>query len=483
MIDGLSGAEILVAVQAAGFAIGDHPEVTPANDAGPPRHGAKPHATAPGYIHACHECKWKLATWQKTKPTEVTWRPARCYSWRHAGPCARAKAAEDYQRIKEALARHERQHIAYAVLTLDPSAWTGDGWEEWHGEGKRPRREGATKDANAIQAAYRALVDRWTVLSKAIRRRWDDFEYVATVECHRSGWPHLNVVFVCPSLAQEIELEARRLRLWGRKSKGREVARRVFGGMLESAGFGPIAFLEQALPLEGEDKADRLAAYIAKLAGDATGVWDGEKRGLCAPADDAPAGVVVHSIEGHTVGEISKLSQAPIIAPAHFRRLRSSKGFLPPKRRDENMTGALYDEAGRELGRDPTSRLLEAALRADTHHAIKAVRQQAAKIEDKWMIRRCNENSQGIPVEPVQPKIVRNLRQVFEVLDCKERGEPVMIDPVIPTGAILAPMEGRTMRSPDDMRRWLGDIAHGPGMAEVGRRYRLTLGRAPVPPS
>lgn len=479
MIVGVPGAELLASIHSAGIAVGDHPVVA-ANDHGPTRHGSKPHATAPGYIHACHECKWKLATWQKTKPAEVTWRPARCFSWRHAGPCARAKAAEDYQRIKEALAKHERSNIVYAVLTLDPSAWTGEGWEAWHGDGKRPRREDATKDKHAITAAYKALVDRWSVFAKAVKRKWGELEYVATVECHRSGWPHLNVVFVCPDLAMETSLEAQRLRLWGRKSKGREVARRVFGDMLESAGFGPIAFLEQALPLEGDGKADRLAAYIAKLAGEAGGVWDGEKRGLTAPADDAPAGQQVLSIEGHTVGEIAKLSQAPTVAPAHFRRLRSSKGFLPPKRRDENLTGMLYDEAGRPLGHDRASRLLQAAMLADTPNAIAAVRKQAAILEEKNKIRRRNEDAHGNLIEPIQPKIVESLRVVFDVLDKRERGEPVLIDPVTPSSVVLAPMEGLTLQTKDDMSQWLGTIAQGPGMAVATKKYRLTIGRAPV---
>jgi hypothetical protein len=41
------------------------------------------------------------------------------------------------------------------------------------------------------------------------------------------------------------------------------------------------------------------------------------------------------------VGEVAKVSQAPTNAPVKFRRLRSGRGFLPPRRKNPNITGAL----------------------------------------------------------------------------------------------------------------------------------------------
>jgi len=440
----------------------------PANDCPSckPGHGSRPHPNSPGYVHACFEEKWKLATWQKADPTAITWRPARCYSWRHDGPCALGKAAEDYARIKEALAKHERGAVTYGVMTLDPSAWTGAGWESWEGEGSRPRREGAVHDKNAIVAAYKALVDRWRIFAAALKRKVGKFEYVATVECHRSGWPHLNVVFVNDQLAGEVKGESTRLHNWGRKSRGREVARRVFGDMLESAGFGKIAFIECASELEANG-TDRLAAYIAKLAGSAGAVWDGEARGLTAPAGDAPAGAVVHSIEGQMVGEIAKLSQAPHIAPNNFRRLRSSKGFLPPKRRDENVTGAMFDENGREMGTDPAAKLLAMAYRADTPAGYEAVGKFAGQFLDKHQ-KRANDDGETVK----QPKSIETIREVFEILERKKSGEIVTWpERVRGPGVLIDPIAGITLNTIEDFAAAIPGMS-GPGWG-VARKYSI----------
>lgn len=468
-----SGGELLAQIHFAGFAVS--PETLeiaePANDKGPPRFGERPHAHAPGYIHACHECKWKLATWKKSEPTAVQWRTARCNSWRHAGPCARKKASEDYARIAEALAKHDRSSITYAVLTLDPSAWTGEGWEGF--AKKRERREEAKHDKTAIGEAYKALCERWTVFAAAVKRKWGKFQYVSTVECHRSGWPHLNVVFVNDELAQEVSGEARRLHLWGRKSRGREAARRVFGDMLESAGFGRIAFIESALAI-AESGTDQLAAYIAKLSGAAGGVWDGEKRGLTAAADDAPAGEVVHSIEGHTVGEVTKLSQAPTIAPSHFRRLRSSKGFLPPKRRDPDITGALFDEHGQEMGQSVGDRMLAAAKAADTLEAVRSVMEQTTRIDDKYRNRMNWIDDDGREVKLPQPRILRVLAATYEVLNAKLEGSlPLrnMLQAQDGPRIALAPLDGMALTSEADVHKWLGQV--GPGMDRAVRTYTI----------
>ena len=59
---------------------------------------------------------------------------------------------------------------------------------------------------------------------------------------------------------------------------------------------------------------DSVASYIVKLAGEG----------------------------GSTAGELAKLSQAPMTAPERFRRLRSGKRFLPPRRgTKEGVTGTL----------------------------------------------------------------------------------------------------------------------------------------------
>lgn len=426
-------------------------------------YGDEPPAWAPRYIHACHEQRWSLATWKKAEPGDVSWRPARCCSWRHGGHCRRRKAAEDYARIKEALGRSERKNIVYAVLTLDPSAWTADGWSEWRGEGTRPRRENAVYDKGSIAQAYQALCERWSVFAKRLRREYESIEYVATVEVHRSGWPHLNVVLVCDGLADEVRAAESCLERWGRKAKGREMARRVLGDRLESAGFGPIAFIEPASSLDGDH--DRLAAYIAKLAGEAGNAWDGTARGLREAVSDGPDGVKIESIEGQMVAEIAKYSQVPVDAPSHFRRLRSSKGFLPPKRRDETITGALFDENGRELGGSRTQRLMRAAMLADNPTAIQAVATIAGKLEERLgpKEKRSCDN-----------QITRELSLIFAVLESKRAGKPVQIDPSPPPehrGPNLAPMEKVPIRDLQTFADWIR--LTGPGAGPAVRRYTL----------
>ena len=59
---------------------------------------------------------------------------------------------------------------------------------------------------------------------------------------------------------------------------------------------------------------------------------------------EAVAGYVAKLSSGKAAvlaGEITKPSQAPVNAPLHFRRLRSSRGFLPPRRKNPELTGKL----------------------------------------------------------------------------------------------------------------------------------------------
>lgn len=432
--------------------------------------GSKPHICDPAYIHACHEVRWRLATWRKSSPDVVSWRPARCHSWRHGGPCALSRAAQDYARIKEALARQPREEVSYLVLTLDPSAWTADGWLGFDRRLGRVRRDDAKSDKGAISAAYAALSARWRVLAQNMRREWGKFEYVSTIEQHRSGWPHLNVVLVSRELAGDVVAFSERRKVWSRKARGRDVARSVFGDMLERSGFGPVAFIEPAGSLTANG-VDRLAAYIAKLAGAVGSVWDGADRGTGLAN--------VFPIDGKIVGEVVKLSQAPIRAESHFRRIRSSKGFLPAKAKDEDVTGALFDERGRRIGAMPGARMVAAALAADTTEGVAAVAVQLAAADDKYRNRGGYvEDEHGVLYPPRQPRIIARIDYAFAVLDAKRSGRPVPPDPAEgaePGGrkgsVVLAPMEGATIGNPAAIGLWLGPL--GPGMAGPGRRYRI----------
>jgi len=164
--------------------------------------------------------------------------------------------------------------------------------------------------------------------------------WAAVVEAHRSGWPHVNLMVWCPELAAELEREhAERLDdpevadavelardAWARResvpSAVREVARRatVIGGrlaeLLTAAGWGLQSTAERARSV------DAVCGYAVKLAG----------------LHDASA------------GELAKITQVPTNAPERFRRLRAGKGFLPPRYKDETVTGCLLRRRRSEEG-------------------------------------------------------------------------------------------------------------------------------------
>jgi hypothetical protein len=127
-------------------------------------------------------------------------------------------------------------------------------------------------------AAYRGILQDWAKFRKRITRKWGETRYITVTERHQNGQPHLNVVLVNPRLGAACAGEG-----WKKVRSG--WMRRT----VTACGFGPITWLEPMRSLDG------LAVYISKLA-----------------------------------GEIGKHSQVPIEAPAHFRRLRASRGMLPP---------------------------------------------------------------------------------------------------------------------------------------------------------
>jgi hypothetical protein len=143
-----------------------------------------------------------------------------------------------------------------------------------------------------------------------VSRGWQDFRsrWVAVVEAHASGWPHINFVIHCPELAADLAASYERRRAADVASHRN--ATLLEGDLLEIAmgtGWGAQSTAERGR------SADALASYIAKIAGKA----------------DA------------TMGELAKLSQSPTAARKGFRRLRAGVGFLPPKRSNPDYTGTL----------------------------------------------------------------------------------------------------------------------------------------------
>lgn len=238
----------------------------------------------PRSVRACRENQWHMQLWKKDSPAEKVRAPFRCKSWR-CQTCRRGVAASDFARISAALGSVPLGEIVFAVFTLNQS---------------KDAAEGLNK-----RTAYERLERRMQSLRQRLQRQFGErIRYVSTVEQHKSGWPHVNVIFHAPALAKAIEAEPQRADGlapgWLRKAA-------------TSCGLGHMATAQAP---RGSSAA--LAGYIVKLA---------HQDGLSVGT-----------------GEVVKLSQLPVTAPKGFRRLRASRGFLSKRMKQEGFSGALVRE-------------------------------------------------------------------------------------------------------------------------------------------
>jgi hypothetical protein len=212
----------------------------------------------------------------------------------------------------EALERYPLEHITWGVLTLSPKV----------------------RQALPLHAQYRGLVDRWGKLAKYIRRTWGDFEYHWSLEQHGDGVPHVNLILVSEAIAHQL-----RARPPTATDKAQGIAPHWWRDLTTHCGFGWRVSLNHVVGRH------EVAAYCTKM----------EKGAVKAP---------------HALGaEVVKLSQLPVAAPKRTRRIRSSKGFLPPLRKDPAISGELrrtpLPQKMREEHHNGTVRLLEALQLGD----------------------------------------------------------------------------------------------------------------------
>jgi hypothetical protein len=291
----------------------------------------------PRHVAACQHSptaleRWFVWTWQRDGGAVQTRIPYSCNSWR-CEVCRRHEAAVTFARIKEATEPLDPSGWCFLVLTLDRDGYySRNPWLDvtaaYKALGKMTRatlaRIGRTWGPDTkLEQCGRSKKLR-TV--RALGNRW-----VSVVEAHRSGWPHVNLMIWCPELAAQLRSErddrlsdpelANAVELardaWKRKEPVpqavRDVARRAtlvggeLGELVEASGWGRQSTAESAR------SADAIAGYLLKLAGQ----------------HDA------------AVGELAKITQAPLNAPERFRRLRAGKGFLPKRRVNPNVTGCL----------------------------------------------------------------------------------------------------------------------------------------------
>jgi len=291
----------------------------------------------PRHVRACvysadETERWAIYVWDVDNPTVQCRIPYCCNSWRCSG-CARHEAAVLFARLKEAQQGIDPSGWCTFVLTVDRDGYySGDPWAD-------------------VTEAYEALGTMTRAFLGRIGRRWGSEtalersgrskelrtvrklgpRWISVVEAHRSGWPHVNLLVWCPELAELLRSD-REQRLadpeladavalqrdaWARREPVppavRERARQAILAQgdvlecLEASGWGRQSSAEAVRDIEA------LMSYDVKLCG----------------------------LHESSVGEVAKITQAPLNAPERFRRYRSGKGFLPPRRSNPAVTGTL----------------------------------------------------------------------------------------------------------------------------------------------
>ena len=325
----------------------------------------------PTHVRACQhskhsDAKWFVWTWNRAKPEAQTRVPYSCGSWR-CEVCARREAAVTFARIKEAVDGVQSDGWCFLVLTIDRNGYYTDG---------KPKFSNVTE-------AYKALGKMSEKLLKRMRRRWGvGNEWVAVVEAHRSGWPHMNLLVHCPELADEL-----------RALRARKMADDAIADAVQACRDG---WRDRAwVPPEVKQKARQATLIEGELLTHAVeSGWGTQSTAEVADSTDAVAGYVVKLAKHHdaSVGEVAKMTQAPLAAPERFRRLRAGKQFLPARHKNESVTGCLLRRRQNEHGHwvlervnAPKDRTMEAPIRA----AIGAEKQLID--EEKAILRRCRE--------------------------------------------------------------------------------------------
>jgi hypothetical protein len=193
---------------------------------------------------------------------------------------------------------------------------------------------------NDLGSLYKELGKRLEKFRKRLRRLMrtrlgvDPFgkSWVAVVEQHASGVPHVNVLMRAPEWARWLSdryaskriagLSTRNARLLAGTNQHRDETDALFLDLLNACGFGYRSSAEVARNTEAA------IGYIGKVAGHADHTASRVARRLAREQGLA------------AVGEASKGSQLPIRAPKGFRRLRSGVHFLPPRRKGDK-TGMI----------------------------------------------------------------------------------------------------------------------------------------------
>lgn len=308
----------------------------------------------PEYVRCCSlnpdvPKVYSFWTWLKQAPGTRTRVPYVCNSWR-CPHCQRHAAAVVFARVQEAFEPFSPSDCVFIVLTLDPAE---------HARGEH--------DLAGVYRSLRRYVERlfgfWKTVCTGKRKGlgldWCGSRWVSVVEAHRTGVPHINIVMHAPKLAQYLREQYTGARAAGMTHREATLLRGPFLEAAEGCGFGWSSTMEAADATNpGRANLDSIAGYIAKVAKNTDALH----------------------------GEIAKLTQLPLQAPKNFHRVRSGKGFLPPKRKNEAWTGAVIrrfrTREGDEQAESLVRKYKDPMLAAQVDQAVKKEQELAYEDEE-----------------------------------------------------------------------------------------------------
>lgn len=363
-----------------------------------------PRAVIPRHVAACQHSptsreRWFTWIWKRAHPGVQSRVPYNCNSWR-CPVCRRHEAAVAFARIRQAQQAIDAAGWCLIVLTVDRLGfYSGKPWFD-------------------VNACYRSLSKMSSKFLREVGYRWGpdtklerygggkvrtvrhlSNRWIATVEAHRSGWPHVNVMVWCPALALYLARQR------DERLSDPEVANAVAllreawkpGSAQKTAQKEPIAAEIYAKGRQASLVSDELAELV-QAAG-----WGLQSTAEAARSTEAVAGYIIKVAAHHdaSVGELAKITQAPTNAPARFRRLRSGRRFLPPRHKNPDVTGCLIRRRRSAQGdqeiiavnasKDDTQREpIELALRAE----------QALIFEEEAIL--CRTRGNPPPMPPVR---------------------------------------------------------------------------------
>ena len=270
-------------------------------------HGWTAPVEQPGHVRQCqdaagkHSRLWWIYTWRYCAPEDRIRIPYTCHSWR-CEACAVGEAAVLFARLKETTEPLDPRGFVFMVLTLDQKGYYDKrehGWRKFRDLREAYRELG--KQSQSFLYRLRAWQKRNGMTP--VKSQW-----FATVESHRSGWPHMNLVLYSPELAEHLDHEQKEMAGIGFDGRALMLLRGELLAMAMAAGWGRESTAERVRDREA------MAGYVTKSAGFAD----------------------------RTAGEVAKVTQLPLSAPPRFRRLRSGKGFLVERKQgNPNWTGTL----------------------------------------------------------------------------------------------------------------------------------------------